>query len=336
MTLGADQRTRLLRTKLAALAAQVGLTDATAEDLGASVALVGGGHGAVLVDEPGAAAVAGAVLWAVRRELDALTVFTDSDGGRLARWAAYLQVGDRPIQVRTVQGGGSVEAAPDPVPVPPPPPSVPDELLEPLRELGVEIVVEHGVVRGEVLGLEVARLVPWPVEVGGDGELHLEAGVGRFDRDAVAAVRPDEAPAESLRRTVEQVRVHRHPGAGVHPVQLLARERWLRSIVVADPTLVGAAQLTPVGMTTEPEGLRDTHPAAALGIDADGGPMLVVCSRGVDLALVPLAADTRAMLDRDARLVLALPARDHHVATTTLVGQLREPAEVVELEPGWS
>jgi hypothetical protein len=88
-------------------------------------------------------------------------------------------------------------------------------------------------------------------------------------------------------------------------------------------------------MTTAPTGLKDVHPAAAVGIDADGGPVVVVCSTGVDLALVPLAADTRAWLDPTARLVLALPARDHHSATVTLMGLLSDPAELVDLAPGW-
>ena len=91
----------------------------------------------------------------------------------------------------------------------------------------------------------------------------------------------------------------------MHPVQLLARERWLRADVMADPSSVGAAHLRPVEMTTEAEGLKDAHPAAALGVDLQGSSLLVVCSRGVDLSLVPLAADTRAMVDPAARLVLA-------------------------------
>ncbi len=259
----------------------------------------------------------------------------DDDAGLLARWAGYLEVGGAPVLVRRVDGASSRSAEPAPLPARPESPQVPEGLLEVLERSGVDVVVEHGEVRGEVLGLEVARLVRWPVEVGGDGELHLEAGVGRFDRDAVAAARPDEAPEDALARTVEQVRVHRYPGAPVHPVQLLSRERWLRSMVVADPTLVGASELAPVGMTTAPTGLKDVHPAAAAGTDADGGPVLVVCSTGVDLALVPLAADTRAWLDPTARLVLALPARDHHSATVTLMGLLRDPAELVDLTPGW-
>ena len=99
-------------------------------------------------------------------------------------------------------------------------------------------------------------------------------------------------------------------GGVTHPLALLARERWLRSELVADPSLVGAAALRAVETTVERESVREPSPAAALGTDADGRPVLVVCSVGVDLDLVPVAADTRALHDPGARLVLAVPARD--------------------------
>lgn len=335
MTLSPERRARLLRTKLVALTRDAGLPVGEPTDVGTSAALVADGSAAVLVDRGSAAALAGALLWATRQDASSLAVFVDDDAAELARWAGHVLVGGTPVQVRVVDGASSRPAEPAPLPPRPEAPEVPAELRRVLERSGVDVVVEHGEVRGEVLGLEVARLVRWPVEVGGDGELHLEAGVGRFDRDAVAAARPDEAPEDALARTVEQVRVHRYPGAPVHPVQLLSRERWLRSMVVADPALVGASELTPVEMTTAPTGLKDVHPAAAAGTDADGGPVVVVCSTGVDLALVPLAADTRAWLDPTARLVLALPARDHHSATVTLMGLLRDPAELVDLTPGW-
>jgi len=61
----------------------------------------------------------------------------------------------------------------------------------------------------------------------------------------------------------------------------------------------------------------------------------VVCSSGVDLALVPLAADTRELLEPTARMVLALPERDHHAATLSLARMLRRPADVAVVPAGW-
>ncbi len=117
----------------------------------------------------------------------------------------------------------------------------------------------------------------------GTTQLHLEAGVGRFDRDAVAAMHQGEDPTRTLARAVGMVRDQRRGGV-THPLALLARERWLRSELVADPSPVGAVALRAVETTVERESVRESSPAAALGTDADGRPVLVVCSIGVDLA----------------------------------------------------
>lgn len=335
VTLSPEQRVRLLRAKLVALVRDHTGREAEPTEVGTSVGLVADGHAGVLIEDGHPGALAGALLWADRQRATHLTVYVDTGAEQVARWAGYFEFGDGPVEVRCVTGGTSEPAAAAALPTPVPAPEGVDELTALLRDAGLEVVVEQGQVRGEILGLEVARLVRWPAEVGGDGELHLEAGVGRFDRDAVAAARPDESPEVALARTIDQVRAHRFPGAPVHPIQLLARPRWLRATAIEDPASVGARRLAPVDMTTEAQGLKDVHPAAACGVDLDGGPMVLVCSTGVDLSLVPLAADTRALHDPGARLVLALPGRDHHAATVALARLLREPAELVDLAPGW-
>lgn len=344
MSLSKEQRSRLARAKLTALVRDLDAPIGEPIDVGSSVGLVASGSAAVLIDRGDAGALSGAMLWARRREAERLVVFVDDAAEDVARWAGYFELPAREvgsddlggsIEVRAVDGATSHTAVPSAVPTPPDAPEVPDDCARILADAGVEVVSEWGVVRAEVLGLEVARLVVWPVEVGGDGLLHIETGVGRFDRDAVAATRGDQHPAESLARTLEQVRAHRYGGAPAHPVQVLARERWLRTTVVDDPALVGAAMLQPMAMTTEAAGIKDPHPAAARGTDPSGRAVVVVCSTGVDLALVPLAADTLAMHDPTARLVLGVPHVDIHIATTTLVDMLRGDAELIGLAPGW-
>lgn len=344
MTVDAEQQARLLAIKVAALARPLRTAAGTPQDelaepptrAGAITAFVDRGTVYALAEHGTAAALASAVLWTRRRDAERLVLFTDERAGDLARWAAYFTLGSTPIEVREIAGATSHVASPTPAAEPIESSDDAEALTQLLLDAGVEVVVEQGVVRGEVLGLEVARLVRWPIETGGDGELHLEPGVGRFDRDAVAAAHPEEDPAHGLARTVFAVRSHRYPGAPAHPVQMLVRERWIRADLIADPSTIGAAELRPVDMTTEAFGMRDAHPAAAYGTDLDGRPLLVVCSTGVDLALVPLAADTRARVDPEARLVLALPERDHHVATSMLAGLLRRPAEIAAVTPGWS
>ena len=201
---------------------------------------------------------------------------------------------------------------------------------------GLEVVTEDGIVRGEVLGLEVCRLVHWPVDVGGDGLVHLEAGVGRFDRDATAAMHQGERPAVTLARAVSMVREHRRPGAGAHPMAIMARERWLRAALVQDPSLVGAGELAPVETTVVRDSVRRSSPAAAAGVDGAGRPLLVVCSTGVDLSLVPVAADTRAWRDPSARLVLVIPARDRVPTQVRLTELLEHGAELVTVAEPWA
>jgi hypothetical protein len=68
----------------------------------------------------------------------------------------------------------------------------------------------------------------------------------------------------------------------------------------------------------------------AVGVDDDGGAVVVACSVGIDLDLVPFAADARGAVGLDdARLLLAVPERDDHPVTRALATRLRQPAEVV-------
>ena len=62
---------------------------------------------------------------------------------------------------------------------------------------------------------------------------------------------------------------------------------------------------------------------------------MVACSVGVHLDLVPAAADARAGLSPDARLLLALPERDAHPVTEALAARLRSPAELVPIAGDW-
>jgi hypothetical protein len=284
-----------------------------------------------LADSAAPAALAGAIAWALRQDATRVVLLVDDLAGSLARMATYFTI---PVEVRAIQGATSLVVDPDPLPAPLDAPSTP-ALLDQLAAQDLEVVTEDGIVRGEVLGLEVARIVVWPTELGGDGELHLEAGVGRFDRDAVAAMHQGEDPTATLARSVALVREQRRRGGTGHPLALMGRERWLRSEVLAEPALVGAERLAAVETSIRRDSVREASPAAALGVDLDGRAVVVVCSTGVDMGLVPVAADTRALHDPSARLVLALPARDRLPSTVQLAGLLSEPAEVLAIPEPW-
>lgn len=283
----------------------------------------GGPVGWVLADDHQARVLGPALLWAARHGVASLHVVVDDPGaaGLLARRAPLFALGP---QVWVVAGRSLEPAVASPHAVEPP---TDPRLLDAASlfvAAGCDRVVEHGRVVAEVAGLEVAR-----VTIGADGEPSLEVGVGRFDREAHAMISGGDIDAARLQKVAALVGGHRRPGAPPHPLNALVPERGLRARIVADPSLVGAARLVRVPPVVEPPDLRMTSPAPAVGEGVDGQPVVVVCSTGIDLDLLPTAADTRLRDGRGGRLVLAVPPRDAHRATAELAAALVEPAELV-------
>jgi hypothetical protein len=211
-----------------------------------------------------------------------------------------------------------------------------------IEHAGADPVVEEGVLRAEVLGLEVARVVAGPAGPS------LDVGVGHHDREAraeLAGVREDDDQVGSLAGIVTTVRGLRAAGAPVHPANQLAPERWLRSVVVARPQLAGAESLEVAPSPVIRRDLRDRAPAPAVGTGPRGEAVVVVCSVGVDPELVPLAADARlgavAAGSIDGAdpgrvgLVLVVPEGDDYPLTRELAALLRHPAQVVTVGSDW-
>jgi hypothetical protein len=171
----ADQRAALFGAKLAALvrAAWDGGhgRPGTFPD---GATLADGDRGWVLVGPDGARRLGAALAWARQQHVAELHLLADDEGvaGILARRAGHFA---RPPEVWLVDGRdlrpAAAPAAPRPIA---PPPAA--ELLRPLLvDAGLEVVVEEGILRAEVNGLEVARVVPADEE----GDARLEVGVGR-------------------------------------------------------------------------------------------------------------------------------------------------------------
>ncbi len=294
----------------------------------------------VLIDHADEGSLGGALVWFARQSASELHVIVDTEAEVAAVLARQAQQFARPPTIwqlveRVVT---AVEPADRPGLASLPPDGA-EPFIEMLDAAGVDVVIEHGVVKGEVLGLEVARIVeatddpdvpraPGSQEPGG---CLLEVGIGRFDREVAAMLHANMPTSEALARAVELVRTHRTADGPPHPLRDLVPERWVRHRVIADPALVGAATLAACDTTIDPPNLRARQPAAAIGLDDDGRPVLVVCSSGVDVALVPIAADTRAWHDPEARLVLAVEMRGLPQVVRDVAASLRTPADVVEL-----
>ena len=291
-------------------------------------------QGWVMLDERPDAGLGRALVWADREGVDALHLIVDDAdaAGVLARRAELFRRSPRVWQVE----GRSLRPA---VPVDPPPalepPAVARAQAALLHGAGVEVVVERGEIRGEVLGLEVARVVVDEGDGTAEPVARIEVGVGRHDRDAFAMLHGEVPTAEALAGVVDKVRRHRASDAEAHPLGRLAAERWLRSLVMADPDAIGARQLAPAEPTIARDGVKDVAPAVAFGEGPDGAAVVVACSVGIDLDLVPSAADARRALHPEARLVVVVPERDAHPVTRRLVDALVSPAELHAVPGDW-
>ncbi len=257
--------------------------------------------------------------WGRRHGIDELHLIVERDGAdELARRASLFV--DPPTvwrlhgtdleQVRDGKPFASLDRAAD----------ADADVLTLLVDAGLDVVAEYGHVAGEWRGLEVARVV------GGA----LQVGVGEADRELTAMVHGELSPRDALLRVVDIVRVTRRPGAPRHPLNQLVPERWLRWTVRQDPGRIGLDQIEPAHLPRARRGMRERDIAAAT---ADG--TVVVCSVGIDLDLVPAAADARQALDPDAHLVLVVPERDDHPVTRAQAERLRSPAEVRTVTGDW-
>ena len=320
-----ERRVRLLAVKLTALAREhFGAGDIQPESFDGGAAALVATTAVVLADVEPLRSLGPAIAWARRREARSVQLLCDNDpiqriDASLARKAALF---DFDVTVWRVDGRSLTPANPQPV-IEPAPPDGHDCFDEVIGAAGAERCVEHGVVSAEIDGLEVARVISV------DGIPVLSVGVGRFDREAFTLLHGDLSDLDALRQVVLQVGSHRRRGAPAHPLNQLAPERRLRTALLRRPELVGASRLAPISMSEPRPNLRDPFPAAALGLDAGGHPLMVVTSVGIDLDLVPAAADTRAHHAPEAELLLAVPERDRHSATNDLATLLVAPARLV-------
>jgi len=333
VSLPPERRQALLQAKLAAVVRdRWGSSEGTGGTFPEGATLLGsdGSTGYVLTGEGSSRSLGMALAWAVRKGVTDLHLVVEADSSTVAVLARRAGTFAVAVTVWRLCGRDVLASAPAPPSTSPPLPAEAAAFAGVMRAHGADPVVEYGILTGEVLGLEVARVI---VDESG---AHLEVGVGHHDREAQYLLRPDWPPEAALDDAVAAVRRWRRAGAPRHLANTLAGERWLRVAVTAHPDIVGAAYLAPVPPPLPRGDLRQPAPAPAAGVDADDRPMLVVCSTGIDLDLVPAAADARLADGRaGVRLVLAVPPADDYPITRDLAAALREPAEIVTVPADW-
>ncbi len=319
-----QQRARLLATKLAVLA---GLPMESAGDgggFGGGSALVYDGRAHVLLDQPRERGLGAALAWALRNGAVELTVYAEELTGMLARRAEGFTI---PIAVRHVSGRDTVPAVAEPLPAPLELPAAHRRFAADIAAGGAEPVEEHGVLSGEVAGLEVCRVITDATT----GEPRLEVGIGADDREMFQVLHGDTPTVEALAEVVRFVGVQRVPGAPRHPLNLLGQERLLRARLVATPSLIRATAVVPAQPPVPRANLKDPSPCVALAT-IDGRQVAVVCSVGVDLEVVPYAIDACTLLGLDQCRV-AMPARDAIELQQRMAALTRPSISVVGIEP---
>ncbi len=160
-----------------------------------------------------------------------------------------------------------------------------------IEAAGATVVVEHGVVTGEVRGLEVCRVVDVAdreVPRGARGRRRTPRSRGLRDHPRR---RPDgRSPRRRRRRRRRRTRHLTRQGT--------------RSTVLRPSGSCGGGSSRSRGSSgwrrcTTPShrchaaGLKHRAPCTAVGYALDGTPAVIVCSVGVDLDVIPYAADAR-------------------------------------------
>ncbi len=326
----AARRSRLIGIKLRALVTEeLGRAPGEPVEFAPGAALRDGDDGWVFLDQHPGRRLGASLAWAVRSGVESLHVVTEDGAGILARRAAEFAL---PITVWVAEGRTLRPASPDPISPADPAPARHEEFRPLIIEGGADPVVEHGVLTGEVRGLEVCRVVDDPTT----GATRLEVGVGEHDREAFQMLHGDVPAVASLARVVEAVSRHRSLDAPPHPLKALGAERLIRWRLEQHPELVDAAVLAPAPPPVQRTNLKDPVPCVASGIGGDGERLVVVCSSGVDLDLIPFAADARLALSEPGtdvdRLVVALPSRDRIGLVGEVADLLRQSVSFVSVD----
>jgi len=323
-----DQRRRLEAVRLASALAKRGVDSSSVVEATCAIgpAVIADGAGWVVAVEHERHALAVAHLWAESHGVDHLHLVADVNAEVIARRTRYFT---RAATVWRYADNVLVEAhraehEPDRnVPV------SHEHFASLIADCGVDVVREHGVLSGEVLGLEICRVVDDPTSPDG---VRLEIGVGVHDRETFRLVHGAVATGEQLMDVARTVSEIRKDPAAQHPLARLALERRLRSRLLASPNLVGATRLSVAEPPVVRTNVKDAVPCVAMGVRADGSKVVVACTSIADLDVVSFGADARDRLAGDAELVVVSLPGNVTPSIRRLGEMLQRPATFCELE----
>lgn len=296
-----ERRSRLLSLKLRALVRDhLGLAsdpEGTPEVFGLGAAFVTSDATWILIDGDSSRALGPVLAWATRFEKP-VHLLVERDSGIIARRAQFFSssvtvwhVDDRLLLPAVAEPHlPVVEAKPEHV-----------SMMELIASSGADALIEHGIVVGEVRGLEMCRVV----DDVATGESRLEVGMGVNDREAFAMVHGELPKEEALRNVIEAVAIHREPGAMVHPFNQFGAERMHRWRALQEPASIGFAELSPADPPVRRTNLKDAVPCVAIGATVDGNEAVAVFVNGIDLDVVPFAVDAASRCGVQRAVIVA-------------------------------
>ena len=327
MSADAERRSRLLSLKLRALVREhlglesepVGIPEVFA--LGA--AFVADDAVWLLIDGDATRSLGPSLAWSARFDRP-VQILVERDSGIIARRAALFSL---PVAVWHVNDKSLLPAVAEPHLPAAEPAESHRALMAVIAAAGADVVVEHGVVVGEVRGLEMCRVVDDPTS----GSARLEVGMGANDREAFAMVHGEMPTEDAMRTVIDAVAVHREPGAMVHPFNQFGAERLHRWNALQDPGSVGFASLHPADPPVKRTNLKDPVPCVARGTTVEGHDAVAVFVNGVDLDVVAFAADA-ADMHGCSRVVIAARSRDVTESLRRLAGACTVPTSFVDID----
>jgi hypothetical protein len=323
----AERRSRLLSLKLRALVREhLGLESepqGTPEVFALGAAFVTDADVWLLIDGDASRSLGPSLAWSSKFERH-VHLLVERDSGVIARRAAFFSTS---LTVWHVNEKSLLPAV-----VEPHLPLVDAReshaaLMQVITSAGADAVVEHGIVVGEVRGLEMCRVVDDETT----GAARLEVGMGVNDREAFAMVHGDMPTEEAMRTVIEAVARHRESGAMVHPFNQFGAERLHRWNALQNPSSIGFVSLTPANPPVKRTNLKDAVPCVATGTTVDGKNAVAVFVNGIDLDVVAFAADAADMHDCSLIVIAARP-RDITESLRRLAGACAIPTVFVEID----
>lgn len=296
-----ERRSRLLSLKLRALIRDHLGADTdpagTAEVFALGAAFVTDDAVWVLIDGDATRALGATLAWASRFEKP-IHLLVERDSGVLARRSEMFtlditvwHVDDRTLLPAVAEPHlESAEALPEHL-----------VFVDLITTSGADAVVEHGVVVGEVRGLEMCRVVTDDYT----GESRLEVGMGAHDREAFTMVHGDLPTEKALKQVIDAVLPHRTEGADQHPLNQFGAERLYRWRALQNPASVGFASLALCDPPVKRTNVKDAVPCVALGVTTEGGDAVAVFVNGVDLDVVPFALDAASRANVNEVVIVA-------------------------------